>query len=242
MSLKKKLKIIFAGAKYLPQSKLRKCRCCDRLSLVVALSSGQERHICIRCRANLRYEMLATLIRSIGSHLEEMTVLELDSRSPLRPLLSKAKTYQRSMYSPNDRLGTIQADGSRCEDITQLTYPDCSLDLIISSDVLEHVPELQAAFRESYRVLRPGGSHIFTVPPNEKTRKRAEIVNNQVRHLVEPEYHSDPLNPEGILAFWDVGSDIATVFSSSGLNFAIASGPEGTDQRIIWKASKPARP
>jgi SAM-dependent methyltransferase len=184
--------------------------------------------------------MIAALIRSLSVTLEEMTVLELDSRSPLGPLLSQAKVYQRSFYSPTEVRGTVRGDGLRCEDITNLTYPDCSLDLIVSSDVLEHVPVLDMAFRESYRVLRPGGSHVFTVPTRPSTRKRAEIIDNQIKHITEPEYHSDPLNPAGILAFWDLGPDAVNVFSSSGLKFSIASGPLGIDQRIVWRALKPA--
>jgi SAM-dependent methyltransferase len=183
--------------------------------------------------------MLGTFIRKL-ENLEDMTVLELDSRSPLRPLLSRAKVYQRSFYSADLERGSIHGDGIRCEDITKLTYPNCSLDLIISSDVLEHVPNLDMAFRESYRVLRPGGSHIFTIPPRPRTRKRAEIVENKVIHLMEPDYHSDPLNPAGILAFWDFGPDGADLFASSGLEISIAAGPQGKDQRIVWRARKPS--
>ncbi|QNI37177.1 class I SAM-dependent methyltransferase [Edaphobacter albus] len=169
-----------------------------------------------------------------------MTVLELDSRSPLSMLLSQAKGLSAKFLLPNEERGSMHRDGIRCEDITNLTYPDCSLDLIISSDVLEHVPALEVAFQESYRVLRPGGSHIFTIPTRPMTRKRAEIVDNQIRHLTEPEYHSDPLNPAGILAFWDFGLDAIDMFSSSGLQFSIVSGPVGKDQRIVWRALKPA--
>jgi SAM-dependent methyltransferase len=183
--------------------------------------------------------MLATFLRSLDS-LAQMDVLELDSRSPLKPLLSKARSYHQSYYSKNDQLGTLNADGIRCEDITRLTFRDSSLDLILSSDVLEHVPDLDAAFKESYRVLRPGGSHLFTVPPAAVTRRRAEIRDGQVLHLTEPEYHSDPLDSAGILAFWDFGADAAQVFSSSGLEFTIVAGPEGKDKRIVWRAYKPS--
>jgi SAM-dependent methyltransferase len=184
--------------------------------------------------------MLATVIRAMEPSLNEMTILELDSRSPLKAIMSGAKAYHRSFYSPSEHLGMTYADGTRCEDITRLTFADSSLDLIVSSDVLEHVPDLQAAFQESNRVLRPGGSHIFTVPTRPRTRKRAELVENTVKFLVEPEYHTDPLNPSGILAFWDFGPDAGSLFASSGLNFTIVAGPEGKDERIVWKATKSA--
>jgi SAM-dependent methyltransferase len=182
--------------------------------------------------------MLATTIRALGRALEPMTVLELDSRSPLHPLLSRAKVYHKSFYSDSQELGSVRADGVRVEDITRLTFPSSSIDLIVSSDVLEHVPDIEAAFRESHRVLSSGGCHIFTVPPRTVTRKRAEIIDGQVKLLTEPDYHSDPLNPEGILAFWDFGPDAAELFSSSGLDVSIVAGPEGKDRRVVWKAVK----
>jgi len=209
------------------------------MSIVVSFSDGEERKICLRCRANLRYEMLADAIRSFNPTLEEKTVLELDSRSPLRPLLSAAKLYHRSFYSSRERLGSFDSSGARCEDITRLTFPPSSIDLIVSSDVLEHVPNVEDAFKECHRVLRPGGCHLFTVPPRARTRRRAQVVMGEIQFLEEPDYHSDPLDPKGILAFWDFGTDATELFSSSGLDVSIVSGPEGKDQRLVWKASKP---
>lgn len=238
VKLTRKTRKAFVNAHYLPQSRLRICRCCRGFSLIASFSEGEEAKLCIRCRANLRYEMLATYLRSISLNWGGATVLELDHRSPLRTQLSQARTYHRSYYSATERLGSVRPDGARCEDITQLTFEPDSLDLIVSSDVLEHVPNPEAAFRECHRVLKPGGFHLFTVPPRSITRKRAEIMDGRVNFLIEPDYHSDPLNPEGILAFWDYGPDAAEMFARPGLEIAIVAGPEGRDQRVIWKATK----
>jgi SAM-dependent methyltransferase len=182
--------------------------------------------------------MLASYLRSSGVDWKTAAVLELDHRSPLRPLLSEAKSYYRSYYSSADSLGSVRPDGARCEDITQLTFAANSLNLIVSSDVLEHVPDIQSAFRESYRVLKPGGFHLFTVPTRSATRKRAEIIDGKIRFLMEPDYHSDPLNPHGILAFWDYGLDAGELFGGSGLDVSIVEGPTGKDLRVVWKAFK----
>lgn len=206
--------------------------------MIASFSEGEELKICVRCRANLRYEMLAKYLRSANLDWKNLTVLELDSRSPLRSLLSQASTYYRSFYSNSETLGSVRPDGVRCEDITQLTFKPNSLDLIVSSDVLKHVPDPHAAFDECYRVLKPGGFHLFTVPPRVITKKRAEIVAGTIHHWTEPDYHSDPLNPQGILAFWDYGPDAATMFGASGLRVSIVAGPMGRDQRLIWRAEK----
>jgi SAM-dependent methyltransferase len=230
---------VLPNLKYLPQSRVRTCGCCRRLSFIVSLSAGDEFKICVRCRANLRYELLATCLRATFPSLAECDVVELDPCSPLRRWLAVPRSYTRTYYSASDPPGSIRADGARCEDVTRLTFPDNSVDLLISSDVLEHVPDVAAAFRETRRVLRPGGVHLFTVPTVAETAKRAEILAGRVRHLLSPEYHSDPLNPEGgILAFWTFGRDMGEVFTLPGLTISIAAGPAGRDGRIVWKAQK----
>jgi SAM-dependent methyltransferase len=167
-----------------------------------------------------------------------MDVLELDPRSPLKALLSHARTYTRSFYE--DVYSSRQKNGAVWEDITALRLENGSLDLIVSSEVLEHVPLLDKALTESARVLRPGGAHLFTVPPREATRKRAEIVNGRVMHIEPPEYHLDPLLPEGILAFWDIGPDLGSAFPIPGLNIKIARASSGDSGRVVWIAEKVA--
>ncbi|MEM9059902.1 MAG: methyltransferase domain-containing protein [Pseudomonadota bacterium] len=48
-------------------------------------------------------------------------------------------------------------------DITDIALPESSEDLIIANHVLEHVDDARA-FAEMYRVLRPGGQAVITVP------------------------------------------------------------------------------
>ena len=49
-------------------------------------------------------------------------------------------------------------------DAVQLPFPDGCFDRIIASEVLEHVPDDEAALRELMRVLRPGGVMAATIP------------------------------------------------------------------------------
>jgi hypothetical protein len=230
---------VLPNLKHLHRSRIRRCRACNRFSVILAFSQDEELHICIRCRANLRYEMLAASIRILYPRMGASAVLELDDRSPLQPLFRTAGSYARTYYRAGVPRGTVRADGAVCEDITELTYGDESLDLIVSSDVLEHVPDLKAAFRESARVLRPGGMHLFTVPTRIKTRQRACIESGQIRHLVDsPEYHADPLDPAGILAFWDVGPDLPAFMATDGLEITTVAGPTGVGDRVVWQARK----
>ena len=49
-------------------------------------------------------------------------------------------------------------------DIQTLPFLDGSFDLVICSQVLEHVPDDNRALNEFYRVLRPNGSLVITIP------------------------------------------------------------------------------
>jgi SAM-dependent methyltransferase len=49
-------------------------------------------------------------------------------------------------------------------DLTALPVPDASVDRVMASEVLEHIPDDAAAFAEIARVLRPGGRIVVTVP------------------------------------------------------------------------------
>lgn len=109
--------------------------------------------------------------------------------------------------------------GVRCEDVQASSFETGSVDLIVTEDVLEHVPTPEAAFAEIGRVLKPGGFHIGTIPVHwgrETSVARAVIEDGKVRHILEPEYHFDPKRPggEGILAFTDYGQDIVSRYCS----------------------------
>jgi SAM-dependent methyltransferase len=52
----------------------------------------------------------------------------------------------------------VQGDG------TCLPFADGVFDRVIASEVLEHIPDDQAALDELARVLRPGGTMAVTVP------------------------------------------------------------------------------
>lgn len=49
-------------------------------------------------------------------------------------------------------------------DVTNLPFADETFDYVISSEVLEHLPDDAPAAREMFRVLKPGGTAIVTVP------------------------------------------------------------------------------
>ncbi|GAC67841.1 class I SAM-dependent methyltransferase [Gordonia soli] len=63
--------------------------------------------------------------------------------------------------------GEVPADAkARAEvgDALRLPYADNSFDVVLMSEILEHIPSDEAAIAEMYRILKPGGVGAVTVP------------------------------------------------------------------------------
>lgn len=52
-------------------------------------------------------------------------------------------------------------------DARKLPFPDESFATVLSVSVLEHIPKVEKTFQEIFRVLKPGGLLIFTVPTSD---------------------------------------------------------------------------
>jgi SAM-dependent methyltransferase len=185
----------------------------------------RETGVCARCSSSNRRRQLAiALLRALGGdHRRRLRALpELATLPPLaifnceteggtHAVLSRLPGYVASEYfGPEHAPGAI-VNGRRHEDLTRLSFPDRAFDVVLSSDVLEHVPDPYAAHREIHRVLRPGGRHLFTVPyipAAARDEVRAVLRDGAVEHLLPPIHHGDPLRPEGILVFTHFGREM----------------------------------
>jgi SAM-dependent methyltransferase len=68
----------------------------------------------------------------------------------------------------------------RC-DATELPFGDASFDLVLGHAVLHHLPDLDAAFREFRRVLRPGGALVFCGEPSHYGDRLAALPKRAAR-------------------------------------------------------------
>src|SRR5207244_657672 len=70
---------------------------------------------------------------------------------------------------------------------------DNSIDDLVTADVFEHVRFDDLAFREVYRVLRPGGYFFLQVPyeHSERTRILVQPDGDQDIYLCPPLYHDE---------------------------------------------------
>lgn len=57
-----------------------------------------------------------------------------------------------------------------------LPIADASFDFIVSTEVIEHLENPRAVFREFYRLLKPGGKVLLTTPNQESIRSLVALV------------------------------------------------------------------
>lgn len=100
----------------------------------------------------LRYaEYPATLMKWVEDKAsEKWDVLEINEAGALTSILQSMPGHRLVRYPECDMMA--------------LPFEDRSFDLVVHSDTLEHVEDPLKGLRECYRVLRPGGACVFTVP------------------------------------------------------------------------------
>lgn len=96
---------------------------------------------------------------------------------------------------------------------SRIPEPDNSFDFVFSNSVLEHIPNLDEVFAEVARVLKPGGTLLFTAPaitfpdalygpilPWQSRVAYLEMMNRRLAivHLFSPENTVDWLAPAGL--------------------------------------------
>jgi len=69
----------------------------------------------------------------------------------------------------------LDVDG-RVADAEQIPYDDATFDVVVGHAVLHHIPNLDAAFREVLRVLKPGGRFVFAGEPTRIGDRYARLL------------------------------------------------------------------
>lgn len=177
------------------------CLCCGSRDLVAkkilwpalardwALSQSEIEYVdrqqglqCVKCGSSLRSMALALAIcRCYGYNglfkdfvgdfkARNLRVLEINEAGQLTPFLGRFPKHTIVRYPETD--------------MTRMSIPEASYDLVVHSDTLEHVPSPVGALSECYRVLAPGGFCAYTVPMivGRLTRSRAGMP---------PSYHGN---------------------------------------------------
>ena len=192
------------------------CPVCGEISKFGGFTLNErESGTCSRCGSINRQRQIATVIRAL-LNLQETTPLALEStcrvfntesKGALHDALSQSSFYTCSEYFGDGVEPGGYVDGVMNQDLQNLTFGDDAFDLVVSSEVLEHMPRPYDAHREIFRILRSGGRHVFTVPfyPWEALDQvRAVQRDNEIEYLEEPMYHEDPVKPESGILVWNI--------------------------------------
>ena len=145
-----------------------------------------HRHVlCPKCGSQIRHRLIAAALAPGGPQaslrVAGARVLHISPEYCLSLVFRpRASDYVRADYATDD-----------CDIRVDLTHMPSvasgSFDIAIACDVLEHVEDDHAALAELYRVLRPGGTAILTVPQFDDERPTLEdsaIVSPQDRERV----------------------------------------------------------
>ncbi len=217
---------------------------------------------CNHCVASMRQRSLAAAlldclndrwdtdlqsVADLAAHgLGGLRLLNTDNFSAMTQLLLGVEGYSRCSYLPERAFGLPLAPGYSNQDLQRLSFADSSFDLLLTSDVMEHVRDCDSAHREIYRVLAPGGIYIFNVPCDMHMEEDICLVDTTTPEdvfLCRPQYHGDPLS-DGVLAYRVFGRSLIAALESIGfeVQFHLMQRPE---QLIIegdvFVARKPPR-
>ncbi len=106
----------------------------------------------------------AELERVIDMFPAGARVLEIGAGTGQQAALLQARGFEVSALELAQSSYTARAFPVVSYDGRNLPFPDASFDVVYSSNVLEHIRDLDALHRDIRRVLRPGGSCIHIVP------------------------------------------------------------------------------
>jgi SAM-dependent methyltransferase len=118
--------------------------------------------------------------RRRGAQVVALDMSEADIRKT-------AATLVAMEMEPTENLSPAGRSGVGVGNALELPFADGTFDRVITSEVLEHIPDDLGAMREIFRVTRPGGTVAVTVPTY-----LPELVN----WAISSEYHA-PLSVGG---------------------------------------------
>lgn len=198
-------------------------------SCMASLREREQGRAILHCYGKLRANTVSELVTL--KNFRNLHIYEPGTSGAFRKLLVGLPNYfQSDFYDASDRL-----DASATlphQSLEKLSYDDEIFDLIITSDILEHVRRPNVAFSEIFRVLKPGGWHVFTVPLQHPLPAasliRVDTSSDKDLHLLEPRYHGNGKGGKS-LVYTDFGSDILEMLSAKGFISELWRADKGSD-------------
>lgn len=199
----------------------------------------REGEMCVACGASLRARQLAAAllhrleiqtgitgsdVRSLmaSAAARPLRIAEINSCGALHKALARKPDLLYSEFQPDDK-------SLRHEDLLSLSYADDSLDVVLHSDTIEHAPDFDKAMQEIRRVLKPGGSTVFSTPvvrDGRNTVVRARVDDGKVINVLPPSFHGGHTNRQDFLVFYEFGEDIVPRIEQAGFDVVLFEHPD----------------
>ncbi len=227
------------------------CYICGSFTFFASQHGNLREAQCARCGSTKRISDVARTVSTLYgppgddplplpavlNSLRRLRIFEAAASGPIHNILAALPGYTCAEFLDHVDPGQLR-NGVRCEDLTRLTFADDTFDLVITQDVFEHIIDFEGAFSQVFRVLKPSGRHVFTVPVNMSypTRRRvnASGEGNQT-NLHPPVYHGDPLRSSGSLVAVDFGVDLVSILEKLGFVTTVADGGQWYGpEEVTW--------
>ena len=222
--------------RFLWRNKPGHCPVCGKSTLFIFTQPFElvrNNALCLWCRSQSRNRQVALCILdafgpkgilalSDFRRHPEITVLNTSTTTALAKALGHGSNIHCSEFLDGVAPGARSESGVLNQDLTRLTFADSSLDLILTEDVFEHIPDYKLGFREVHRALKKGGMHIFSIPFYFDRRTRDLFTWKDGKPvLTEPiEYHGDPVRGQ-IPCYAHIGYDMLDYLRELGFSIEI---------------------
>ena len=145
-----------------PAQDRRFCPLCGRWAKAFRPDvNGNLNRGCPNCRSLERHRFLALLLPALVSKVNADIVLDIAPTTALAALIDRLVPLRVGMdLDPGADGRAVSCRAS----LTQLPFPDASIDVVLCSHILEHIPDDLAGIRELARVLALGGIGVVAVP------------------------------------------------------------------------------
>ena len=199
-----------------------KCNICGWRGEFLHAGLKREGMLCGNCSSSSRHRMvmyaLGTILRSESLPVfswpadRSFRILESSARGSYPVMMADKFDYYQTEYDPK----RVTEDPRAFADFQNLHYENETFDVVIASDVFEHIRRDEQAYREVYRVLKNNGAFVLTVPYDHgqaRTIRRVDTNGEHDVHVLEPEYHGGGGHT---LTYRNYGRDLLTMLTEAG--------------------------
>ena len=183
--------------------------------------------LCPRCGSLERHRLYYLYLKKTIPRNKKFKVLHFASENILTNLF---KSYKNIEYLSAD---IDPKKAMTKEDITNISFPEDSFDIIFCSHVLEHIQNDRKAMRELHRILKPEGFAILQVPIKE------EFKGKKIDKTYEDPSITDPKEREKIFGQKDhvriYGRDYKNRLASSGFKVRVDKFASSLSKNDIQK-------